>query len=92
MVLDWEERIDVSMMLSALDDVHRDNARDPVTAQAHFDACMECMRHPTFAKNYLCMLDELMTAGGHDREEALIRVLANAVRLGMYTEARRNIH
>lgn len=73
------------MIQRALDDIHSGWDTAPDTLQAELNGCMEGLR-PKVAADFQGMMGALITR--YPVEEAFVRMLSNAVHLGMYIERR----
>ena len=82
-------RVNPLVVMSALEDHKQWLADSPEDCQSVLNACMESLRAESLHTTFVGMLGELTAR--YSLEEAMIRVLANAVLLGMLIEKRAGV-
>jgi hypothetical protein len=81
-----DPRINCAVVFAALDDTRKAAAERPDHLQAELNACLECIRHPNIGNTFVVMLGSLQVR--YDPYEAMWRVLANVLQLGMRIQTR----
>jgi hypothetical protein len=75
------------LMLAALEDHRQQLEAEPENCQAILNACLASLRTESI-KNMMVRMMGALVAKGYDPEEAMLRVLANAVMLGINMKTR----
>jgi hypothetical protein len=75
------------VILAALEDQHKQVENDPVNEQARLNACLSSLRSERINSHFLGFYLSLIQQG-YPPDEAILRLLANALNLGMAVQAR----